>query len=128
MTIQSFLQPTKEKLSLIAAFIRRHLLAIVALIIGGATAAAVLRRSTNKVSTIGDAISVQRAKVEVIKQTKIQADIERVDAGKANEILNVNQRIVEQHKVIAEAMTGEPWEKLSDAQIRAALREAGLGK
>lgn len=114
------------KLQLAISWIRRHLLFILLGVVGCFTAAAVIRRKTNRVNSIGDAISVQRAKAQVLKLKKEQSAIRVKDAAAAEQVLQLNQKIVEQHKVIAEAASGEPWEKLSDEQIRAALREAGL--
>lgn len=107
-------------------WIRRHVLFILLGILGCFTAAAVIRRKTNNVNTVGDAIAVQRARAKALVLKKQQNEIERKDATKADEILKLNQAIVEQHKVIAESVRGRPWEELSDTEIRESLREAGL--
>lgn len=114
------------KLQLAISWIRRNALFLLLGAIGCFTAASVIRRKSNQVNTIGDAISVQRAKAQVLKLKKEQSAIRIKDATAAEKVLQLNQQIVEQHKVIAEATSGEPWEKLTDEQVRAALREAGL--
>lgn len=114
------------KAALTLEWVRKHLLWLALILVGSFTAASVFRRRSNNISTMGEALDLQKAKKKIVVISEERKKLDVHDREAANKSLRLGAEITAQKKRIAEITTGQRWEELSDAEIEQALREAGL--
>jgi len=110
----------------IVDWVKRHALWLFLLSVGAWTGAALLRSKRSAVETLGDALTIERAKDQIRFLKTAAEGIAAVDREKANEVLRLTNAIEQHKKTIAELYTGKPWPELSDADVLQALRDAGV--
>jgi len=110
----------------IGDWLKRHSMWLLLVVLGAWTGAALIRKRSSQVNTLESALAVQRSKQALQVLRKQQAKLVTSDRVVANEVLQVSAEITRHKRAIAEAHAGKGWDELSDDEVRAALREAGL--
>jgi hypothetical protein len=110
----------------ITAWVRTHLGYLVLLALGAFTGAALLRSRTSRISSFEAALELERRKRQIVKLHEQRMRLSPIDTETANEILRLSAEVEKHKQRIVEMHKGVPWDGLSDQDIRAALRDAGL--
>ncbi len=108
-------------------WLRVHAGWLLLICLGAFTGAALLRRKDNQINSLKAARQVEKAKAEIkVLETKRQS-IAAKDREDANEVITLSASIAAKQKEIAALHEGRhQWDDLSDEQVRAALKNAGL--
>lgn len=111
---------------MIVDWLKRHFQWIILLIAGAATGAALIRRKNNAVNTVHSALLLEQSKREIARLRERNVERIVVDQQKANELLKIHNDVEQHKRAIAEIYHGKSWAEMSDAEVQAALRAAGV--
>lgn len=107
-------------------FLKTNAVWLLLLVVGAWTGAKLLRDKESRVIGLKSALKAEAAKKEALKLRAKREALGEIDKAKEKEAERLENFIREQDRRIAEIHTGKKWEELSNEELTAALRAAGL--